>query len=190
MVHLNCVYSGGMNITEEYRHLHKFTIEFYAADTYFYGLETEYDVEPLGLLPAEDRHITIKNGTKYNQIVRIQTGIGATSRPIYIRFYGGYMENTTTGKKISFPGEIGNYRYVQGNYLSADFNPGRIETLALGEDGTVRDGSPAIDWPNTDLNFAIVPGENLIDFSAVVNFELSAFFLNGKICVRSRYESA
>lgn len=36
MVYLNCVYSSGLDITEEYKKLHKFTLEFFAADPLYY----------------------------------------------------------------------------------------------------------------------------------------------------------
>lgn len=38
MVYLNCVYSGGMNITEQYKKLHMFTLEFFAADPLYYAV--------------------------------------------------------------------------------------------------------------------------------------------------------
>ena len=36
MVYLNCVYSGGLSITEQYQKLHMFTLEFFAADPLYY----------------------------------------------------------------------------------------------------------------------------------------------------------
>ena len=35
-VYLNCTYSSGMNVVDEYRKFHRFTLEFYASDPYFY----------------------------------------------------------------------------------------------------------------------------------------------------------
>ena len=42
---LNCAYAGGMNITEEYDKFHRFTLEFYAADPYFYTLPITQTLE-------------------------------------------------------------------------------------------------------------------------------------------------
>ena len=36
-VYLNCVYSGGMNVEEQYRRFRSFSVEFYAADPLFYS---------------------------------------------------------------------------------------------------------------------------------------------------------
>lgn len=44
-VFLNCAYSGGLNISEQCRTLHRFTLEFYAADPYFYTLPITQTVE-------------------------------------------------------------------------------------------------------------------------------------------------
>ena len=35
-VYLNCTYSSGLNVVDEYRKFHRFTLEFYASDPYFY----------------------------------------------------------------------------------------------------------------------------------------------------------
>ena len=43
LVFLNCVYSSGMRIAEQYQRFRKFNVEFYAADPWFY-LERKYDV--------------------------------------------------------------------------------------------------------------------------------------------------
>ena len=39
-VYLNCIYSSGMNVVDEYRKFHRFTLEFYASDPYFYKDQT------------------------------------------------------------------------------------------------------------------------------------------------------
>lgn len=36
LVYLNCVYSSGLKVTEQYKTLQKFALEFYAADPWFY----------------------------------------------------------------------------------------------------------------------------------------------------------
>lgn len=44
-VHLNCAYVSGLDVVNQYKNLSKFTLEFYAADPYFYGVESVQSVE-------------------------------------------------------------------------------------------------------------------------------------------------
>lgn len=44
-VHLNCAYSSGLDVVDEYKNLSKFTLEFYAADPYFYSVESVQTAE-------------------------------------------------------------------------------------------------------------------------------------------------
>ena len=44
-VHLNCAYSSGLDVVDEYKNLSKFTLEFYAADPYFYSVENIQTVD-------------------------------------------------------------------------------------------------------------------------------------------------
>ena len=36
LVYLNCVYASGLDVTEQYKKLHMFTLEFFAADPLYY----------------------------------------------------------------------------------------------------------------------------------------------------------
>ena len=58
MYYLKCVYSAGAKITEQYKTIHKFALEFYAADPWFYR-EDRYPIE------SASSTITVANHSKY-----------------------------------------------------------------------------------------------------------------------------
>ena len=53
---LNCAYSSGLNITDEYKKFHRFTLEFYASDPYFYSEEevSYIDLEASDVITLSD----------------------------------------------------------------------------------------------------------------------------------------
>ena len=44
-VHLNCAYSSGLDVVDDYSTFHRFTLEFFAADPYFYSVENIQTVD-------------------------------------------------------------------------------------------------------------------------------------------------
>lgn len=181
-VHLNCVYSGGMNITEEYRHLHKFAIEFYAADPWFYGSEKVYRVNQIrdyqdGILTLDD----VNPGA----VGRFTLGPSVT----WISLVGGYIVNNTTSKKFTFAGDsVNQVPFAPGNLLTFDFNPRDPQITALSSDGKISNGSKYFNIQNTDLDFGFVPGQNVIDFT---NLGGTAYYDDYmKLYLQYRYLSA
>ena len=96
VVYINCVYSAGMNIVEEYQKLHLFTVEFFAADPNFYVRQTH----PFTEISSSPYTLTINNPNLTPMYVSMLLG---KHGEIYTSWnIEGGLENTTTGKKITF----------------------------------------------------------------------------------------
>ena len=181
IVHLNCVYSGGMNIVEKYKKLHLFTLKFYAADPWFYGPEKEYDLNPLYSESAEDRKITIDN-VKTGAVCRFTVSSGY--------FQGGYVENSTTGKKFTIAGYSGHTVSIpSNNTLEINFGHDRPQVTLESASGSIKDGSKFLIWDETDADFGLTEGQNVIDFSNLDQWS-SDFVRYGKMYTGYRYLSA
>ena len=89
VVILNCAYSGGMNIKEEYTNFHRFTLEFYASDPWFYTLPIKQTVEFGGESSAITLSETLYLGSwrlgwgKTNGVALVENRTGAPAEPIY-----------------------------------------------------------------------------------------------------------
>lgn len=157
MAELHCVYSGGLNIVEQYRRLHLFNLTFYATDPWFYGTEKSYYVWQIYYY-GNPLVIDAKPG----MICRI-TYSGFT-QPYQPR--AGYIENTTTGKKVTYVDRSATVPNLPGySNLVIDFNPRDPSMLLYTQDGKIHDGCIYFDLENTDMDFGLVPGQNTIDFS-------------------------
>jgi len=171
-LYLNCVYSGGMDIAEQYRKYKKFSIEFFAANPWFYAVKkscTLYDMTQTN--PRYTLQYT--NPTNVNQIFELNF-----CNPERDWGIQRSIVNASTEKKLTFvnttifPNEDFDKKYS----LYARFEQDRIDIRMNGSDGTKKDGTSVFDWNNTDKDFYIIPGENIItiaDFSTGADFNLS-----------------
>lgn len=165
-VYLNCVYSGGMNITEKYKKLHLFKVEFYAADPRFY-FEKKYEFRSTSGL------LTIFNGTQEN---------------IWPKFYyknlpeasvstdNVIISNQTTGNQIEIlswiidSGILAHYKNVSlitepssrsawGDKSRGSYDQGYMLIPEIFPDGDI-----------SCLDFPLVPGDNVIEYSDMYGY--------------------
>lgn len=170
-VYLNCAYSSGMKIVEEYKKFHRFTIEFYAADPYFYkdlpdfvihtAVENYLRVGPLVSMNVNPPHIvgevtSIGSGTFHNYSdVVIQPVIklsGAANR-LYIR-------NVTNDDNL----RLANMSINQDAVLVIDTRDGYKSIYTENQDGTKSPAGQFLDWGNLDFDFGLIPGDNEISY--------------------------
>ena len=187
MVYISCVYSGGMNIVEQYHKFHKFSLSFYAADPWFYGAEKDFDLHDiLGSSPgSETLQITVTNGFHADMVCRFTWEAMVSTRYIY----DGYIENLATGKKIAFPIVDDAPPLYIDEKLTVDFDPEHLEAYIETTTGTYRNGTFAIDWLNTDRDFLLVPGDNIMDFNNCGS-SVYSLFTQGHMFVKPRFMSA
>ena len=189
-VYLNCAYSSGLNVTDEYRKFHRFTLEFYAADPFFYR-----DVPDVTItLPASSK-ITLRDGlylgdghvlgeTSGKGLGTIWNESQETLQPVIkaMRVQGQFaITNQTTGKELILKNIFG----ATTDILVIDTREYSKSIYLLHADGTKTAAGQYLDWDNIDLEFPIIPGENVISFEAGVGsytegvvFELAEKYLS------------
>lgn len=190
VVYLNCAYSAGLNVTEDYRRYQQFTLEFLAADPYFYR-----DLEILRVsLPLEAR-ITLRDGLLLGSghVLGETTGegygivknIGSESILPVIkakRINGDFQIRNETTKQILTLNDI---ETTSDQTLVIDTRPSTKSIKIVNSDGTWTTAGQYLDWENINMEFEIAPGENEISFSAGIgsytdgiDIEMSERFLS------------
>ena len=150
MYYLKCVYSSGAKITEQYKTLHKFALEFYAADPWFYR-EERYPIE-----------------TTYGDITVVNHSNNPVSLQGIFKSYGNFPEKHTGTIWIE---HLGKRKLV---ILSAD-----TDRFVNGKDKLVLDAHTATAWyefPNGGKDYSTMldnfeifgpfdldPGSNVIE---------------------------
>lgn len=174
MVYLKCVYSGGMNIVDEYKKFRKFTLEFYAADPTYYFDGTVYNWQNDGLNYENNYpgQIVVNNLSEYDTAFKMLLFDFTTDDPIE---HGseqnrsqwqlkGTFTNETTGKKITFrdKDEDDNQIWNPSPYrLVVDFTR-QGSSIYLEDINGKRAAARCVDFENTDLDFCAVRGINAI----------------------------
>lgn len=169
-VYLNCAYSSGLSVVEQYEKYHRFTLEFYASDPYFYNdfqfttqlNDTESDIVTL----ADDLYLGVwylgigninGNGVIVNQLEE-------DAYPI-IKIRGRRQDititNQTTNERIAFT----NLPMFRGDTLVIDTREQSKDAHIEKEDGTVISALQYLDWETMNLSLRLVPGSNGIVWS-------------------------
>lgn len=169
-VYLNCAYSSGLSVVEQYERFHRFTLEFYASDPYFYN-DHEFTVS---ISDIESDIVTLSNdlflGVWYLGIGNIN-GNGVVVNyleedvePI-IQIKGRRQNitivNNTTNERIAFT----NLPLFQGDMLVIDTREQSKDARIEKEDGTVISALQYLDWSTMNMSLRLVPGSNGISYA-------------------------
>ena len=170
-VYLNCSYSSGLSVQEEYQKFHKFTLSIYAADPYFFRDLADVLVD----LPPESK-LTLRDWVVLGEghVLGETSGIG---RGTIRNATGSRMDPIIRAKKIS--GNFSITNLTTGNELVLkNINSLTSDTLVIDTretsksiflehaDGTKTAAGQYLDWGNIDLDFPIIPGDNDIRYEA------------------------
>ena len=169
-VYLNCAYSSGLSIMEEYRKFHKFSLEFYAPDAWFYK-----DL-PNAVIPASvGDKLTLSDTLLMGDYHKIGEFTSGES--------GGYISNAsseTLQPVIRLQRVLGNVTITNhstgDSIVMKNMAMNRGETLVIDtrdeskniyiekSNGTRIQAGQYLEWSNTDYEFPIAPGENYISY--------------------------
>lgn len=159
MVYLNCVYSGGMNIVEQYKKFHIFTIEFYAVNPWFYidtGISHEFNVR-------QEKTVTVIRPDDYDIVAEFICG-GAYGDEATI---SGIITNETAGKKIQFAYDSSTIvipTVPQNSKLHLELAPEyKISDIEY-TNGETTSGASFVNWMETDRAFSFADNENIVKF--------------------------
>lgn len=178
MVYLRCVYSGGMNIVDQYKKFRRFKLEFYASDPTYYFDGTVYNWKNDGLNSTSSSNpgrLTIVNNSNYDTVFKMilfdfttdDPVEGATPQADSDRFQwslSGTFINETTGKKITFRNvdDKSEQIYNAKPYrLVVDLRKQGSEIYLEDKNGK-REVAKCVDFENTDLDFCAINGSNSI----------------------------
>lgn len=183
---LDCIYTGGLNITEEYPRIYQFALTFEAGDPYFYDLE-ETVLEPSrleSLIYLDDdlflgdwtlldglTSVTIDNtGEQFYPVFEI-TGPASVIR----------VTNEATGQTVAMDAD---FRLVSGQTLTIDCRE-NLRGITLTENGEESDITYRLAL-GSSLVFPLVKGANTLQFYYTDIDEDSSF----QVKYRQRYHSA
>ena len=190
IVYLNCAYTSGLNVTEDYRRFQRFTLEFYAADPYFYR-----DLEPVSIVLPPESRLTLRDrillGAGHVLGETTGEGYGIVKNNGYEsilpvikakRLNGNFrITNKTTGQTLA----LNNITTGADQTLVIDTRSSSKSIKIVNSDGTWIAAGQYLDWENIDMDFEIAPGENEITFAAGIgsytegiDLEMSERFLS------------
>ena len=169
-VYLNCTYSSGLSIVEEYRKFHRFTLEFYAPDPYFYkDLEDEYIMVMVANYVTLSDTLMVGNYRKIGEL--LSKGSGVITNPStenlqpVIRLQGVSGSITITNADSGYSIVISNLYMTAGQTLVIDTRDDSKNIYIENPDGTTIQAGQYLEWSNTDYEFPIIPGDNNISYS-------------------------
>lgn len=168
VLYLPCTYSSGLSIVEEYRKFHRFTLEFFAPDPYFYK-----DLEETTIPVHEGNYLTLSDtilfGTRRIGDF-ISEGSGVINNPstenlqpvIRLEGVNGGLSimNTDSGKSLVLAG----LAMTSGQVLVIDTRDDSKNVYIENPDGTTQQAGQYVVYDNTEYEFPIVPGINRISY--------------------------
>lgn len=190
IVYLNCTYSSGLSVYEQYRRYQQFNLEFYAPDAWFYKdlADVTIEAEKGNYLTLSDtlkvgnyhkigEYFSNGQGVIHNSgleelqpVIRLQRAFGTTT-----------IKNETTGYSIN----LKNMEMYQGQTLVIDTKDDSKSIYIVNPDGTKLQAGQNLEWSSHDYEFPIVPGDNLITYRGSagsviewMNFSMSERYLS------------
>lgn len=172
VVYLNCAYSSGLKVVEQYRKFHLFTLEFYAEDPYFYSQDIVQDVE----LVESSEPITLNddlylNGWKLDWAM--SGGVNMVTNPythqadpIY-KISGVRVNLTILNSTISKSLQFDDLDMALGDAIVIDTRERQRSAYIEHPDGSVTDILGNLLWSNMDLSLPLVPGNNYLSVSSL-----------------------
>ena len=168
---LNCAYSSGLNITDEYRKFHRFTLEFYAEDPYFYSddVTAEIDISGGGAITLSETLTLGGWALGWGTI----SGTGTVTNPFtraldpIFRITGArpgiMIRQVATGKVIQFENLI----MANTDTIVIDTRDRYKTAYIQHADGTRDSILGNMNWNNPDLSMPMLSGGNLIEVESI-----------------------
>ena len=171
VVYLNCAYSSGLKVTDEYRHFHRFTLQFYAEDPYFYSTEytqiinVDEGSEPITLndeltlgywcLDWETNSGSAILLNPYEHEANPVYRIGGIRRDLTIK-------SSTVAKKLTFEG----LDMRNGDVIVIDTRERYRSAYIKHADGTQTDILGNLVWTDAALSLPLAPDLNYLTVSS------------------------
>ena len=182
-VHLNCAYASGLDVVDQYKNLSKFTLEFYAADPYFYGVESIQTAEW-----SEGDMLTLSQTLTLGAWC-LGWGNLATTKLLTNKLYGAVdpiyeiegirksivLRNASVKTFIEFDG----LEMKSGDTLIIDTRERYKRAYIRHEDGTETTAMGALRWKTISLSLPVPSGESYLSAESVgENYPLNVVMMN------------
>lgn len=166
---LNCAYSGGLNFMEQCRTLHRFTLEFYASDPYFYTLPIKQSLtigDEDGFTLSDTLYLSSwrLGWSNMTGTVVVENGTGNIAEPIY-EIAGTRQDisirNASARQSISFR----DLEMNAGDALVIDTRQRYKSAYYKHSDGTVSTALGALVWSAVSLSLPMPEGKSYLSLS-------------------------
>ena len=182
-VHLNCAYSSGLDVVDEYKNLSKFTLEFYAADPYFYSVESIQTVDW-----DEGSEITLSETLTLGEWFLGFGDLSATKLltnelygavdPIY-EIYGVRESITIRNASVRTFIEFDKLSMNNGDTLVIDTREKYKRAYIVHEDGTETTAMGSLRWKTISLSLPIPHGQSYLTAKSMgENYPLKVISMN------------
>ena len=170
-VYLNCTYSSGMNVADEYRKFHRFTLEFYAADPYFYKdlpdtvIPIELSNNPTFGLVFDQYPFGYSSLSGSATIENLSSdAIQPVIRMKYIEAFGSYIIiQTSSNYNLLNTIQINNIWIGPNQTLVIDTRDESKGIYIANKNGVIEQAAEYLDWNNAKLDLPIPPGISRVD---------------------------
>ena len=187
-VHLNCAYSSGLDVVDEYKNLSKFTLEFYAADPYFYSTENIQSAEW-----NEGGMITLSQTLTLGQWCLGWGSLTATKLltnklygaidPIY-RIEGIRKSILLRNASVKTFIEFDDLKMVSGDTLVIDTRERYKRAYIIHEDGTETTAMGSLRWKTISLSLPVPSGDSYLTAESIgENYPLEVVMMNQYLSV-------
>ncbi len=163
---LNCAYSGGLNVKEQYRNFHTFTLTFYAADPYFYTLPITQTLtfgDSEGFTLSDDLYLAswrLGWGNIEGQVLLVNK-TGGVAEPIY-EIAGTRMDLMIRNRSIRQSITFNDMDMESGDVLVIDTRSRYKSAYFRHADGTVSTALGSLVWSAVSLSLPMPEGNSYL----------------------------
>lgn len=170
-VHLNCAYASGLDVVDQYKNLSKFTLEFYAADPYFYGVESIQTAEwNGGDIITLSQTLTLGQwclgwGNLYTTKLLTNKLYGSVD-PIY-EIEGSRKSIMIRNASVKTFIEFDDLEMINGDTLVIDTRERYKRAYIRHADGTETTAMGSLRWKTISLSLPVPPGQSYLTAESV-----------------------
>ena len=181
-VHLNCSYSSGLDVVDQYKNLSKFTLEFYAADPYFYGVESiqtaEWNEDDITLSDTLTLGIWCLGWNYLSTTKLLRNKLYGSVDPIY-EIEGSRKNIMIRNSSVRTFIEFDDLHMTNGDTLVIDTRERYKRAYIRHADGTETSAMGSLRWKTISLSLPVPPGDSYLRAESMgANYPLNVIMMN------------
>ena len=181
-VHLNCSYASGLDVVDQYKNLSKFTLEFYAADPYFYGVESiqtaEWNEDDITLSDTLTLGIWCLGWNYLSTTKLLRNKLYGSVDPIY-EIEGSRKNIMIRNSSVRTFIEFDDLHMTNGDTLVIDTRERYKRAYIRHADGTETSAMGSLRWKTISLSLPVPPGDSYLRAESMgANYPLNVIMMN------------